>query len=554
VVIAHERQRDAIDRAATAFDAAAAALASGRPLEATAIDVREGARALGQVLGEFSNRHEHVEDIFRKRFARVKIHLEPGAQPSPERQMLIGAYFTHEYSPESAALFNPSIVPHPDQSGLPKGALRFVLSLRATGEGHISSITFRTGSVSALHRITLTPPVPFLMEPERVPDAAYVKGLFAHKLQEAGVQNDFCRRVLDQLHEDFTLKELHAVLLASGLTSDTSDATATRAARGILLLAESNYEVNFAPNSRVSQRVLFPSAPSQSNGIEDARFVRFQKDDGSFTYYATYTAYDGKITLPQLLETPDFVHFKFSTLNGPAVQNKGMAMFPRKIDGRYAMISRQDDENILIIAHTDGFWEASVDNASGVAAMLGLAEYFSKVPKDQRRRTITFMSPIGHHVTPDLSLQKLHDNRATFFARTALIINAEHVTTTQTYLFANMLRKSNAATAHRFFVGRSRRLAQILVENFRLFGVALYELPSTRFGVAGDLVKLVDDAPGIEVIESNAFYHSDEDKPAVVPAPGLESITRAYAKIIDDINKLDLKDIVDPPAASSVRR
>ncbi|MFZ1072390.1 MAG: glycoside hydrolase family 130 protein [Verrucomicrobiia bacterium] len=304
---------------------------------------------LGQVLGEFADRHEHVEKIFLARFEQVNIYLEPGAQPSPERRTLIGAYFTHEYSPESAALFNPSIVPHPDQSGLPKGALRFILSLRATGEGHISSITFRTGAVSAQHRITLTPPVPFVTEPERVPNAAYAKGLFAHKLEEAGVQNDFCRRVLDQLHEDFTLKELHAVLLASGLTSETSDATATRAARGILLLAESNYEVNFAPDSRVSQRVLFPSAPSQSNGIEDARFVHFRNDDGSHTCYATYTAYDGKITLPQLLETPDFVHFKFSTLNGPAVQNKGMALFPRKINGHYAMLSRQDDENILIM-------------------------------------------------------------------------------------------------------------------------------------------------------------------------------------------------------------
>ena len=107
--------------------------------------------------------------------------------------------------------------------------------------------------------------------------------------------------------------------------------------------------MNFAPDSQISQRVLFPSAPSQSNGIEDARFVRFQNDDGSFTYYATYTAYDGKITLPQLLETPDFVHFKFSTLNGPAVQNKGMALFPRKINGQYAMLSRQDDENILLM-------------------------------------------------------------------------------------------------------------------------------------------------------------------------------------------------------------
>ncbi len=323
-----------------------------------ALPEEEVVRLVSQVLGEFSNRHERVEDIFRKRFEQINIYLEPVARPSPERQMLIGAYFTNEYSPESAALFNPSIVPHPDQSGLPRGALRFILSLRATGEGHISSITFRMGTVSAQHRITLTPPVPFAAEPERVPNAAYDKGLFAHKLEEAGVQNDFCRRVLDQLRDDFTLKELHAVLLASGLTSETSDATAIRAARGILLLAESNYEVNFAPDSRVSQRVLFPSAPSQSNGIEDARFVRFQKDGGDFTYYATYTAYDGKIILPQLLETPDFVHFKFSTLNGPAVQNKGMALFPRKINGQYVMLSRQDDENILLMFSDNiHFWQ-----------------------------------------------------------------------------------------------------------------------------------------------------------------------------------------------------
>ncbi len=324
----------------------------------TALSDEEVTKLLGHVLGEFAGRHEEVETIFRKRFEEVKIYLEPGAQPSPERQMLIGAYFTHEYSPESAALFNPSIVPHPDQSGLPKGALRFILSLRATGEGHISSITFRMGTVSAQHRITLAPSVPFATEPERVPNAAYDKGLFAHKLQEAGVQNDFCRRVLDQLHEAFTLKDLRQVLVASGLTEDTSDATATRAARGILLLAESNYEANFAPDSGVSQRVLFPSAPSQSNGIEDARFVRFQKDEGAFTYYATYTAYDGKITLPQLLETADFIHFKFSTLNGPAVQNKGMALFPRKINGQHVMLSRQDDENILIMVSDNiHFWQ-----------------------------------------------------------------------------------------------------------------------------------------------------------------------------------------------------
>ncbi len=314
---------------------------------------------LGQVLAEFGGRHERVEAFFRQRSEQVKIHLDPGVKLSSERSALLGAYFTHEYSPESAALFNPSIVPHPDQSNLPQGAQRFILSLRATGEGHISSITFRAGTVSAQHQITLAPAVPFAAQPERVPNAAYDKGLFTHKLQEAGVQNEFCRRVVGQLHEDFTLKELRQVLLASGLTEDTTDATAARAARGILLLAESNYAVNFAPGSQVSQRILFPSAPSQSNGIEDARFVRFQQENGDFTYYATYTAYDGKITLPQLLETPDFTHFKFSTLNGPAVQNKGMALFPRKINGQYAMLSRQDDENILLMRSDHiHFWQA----------------------------------------------------------------------------------------------------------------------------------------------------------------------------------------------------
>jgi predicted GH43/DUF377 family glycosyl hydrolase len=318
----------------------------------------EVTQLLEQVLGEFEDRHEQVNQLLRNRCTQVRHYLTDPREPSPERQALIGAYFTHEYSPEAAALFNPSIVPHPDQSNLPKGALRFILSLRATGEGHISSITFRTGLVSAQQRITLTPPVPFVTEPERVPNPAYDKNLFAGKLQELGVQNKFCRQVLEQLNDSFTMKELRRVLPAERLHAEASDAAADRAARGIRLLAESNYEVRFAPSSQVSQRVLFPSTASQSNGIEDARFVRFQNDDGSFSYYATYTAYDGKITLPQLLETPDFVHFKFNTLNGPAVQNKGMALFPRKINGQYTMLSRQDDENILLMFSDNiHFWQ-----------------------------------------------------------------------------------------------------------------------------------------------------------------------------------------------------
>jgi len=320
---------------------------------------QEVARLLGQVLGDFSARHAHVEEAFRKRFGQIRTYLEPDVEPSAERQMLIGAYFLNEYSTESAALFNPSIVPHPDQSGVSPGEVRFILSLRATGEGHISSIAFCTGSVSAEHEVALGPRAVPVVEPERLSSAAYVKALFAHQLEEAGVQNYFCRRVLDQLHEDFTLKDLHQVLAASGLTADTSDASATHAAHAILLLAESSYEANFTPDSQLSQRVVFPSTPSQSNGIEDARFVQFRKDDGSMTYFATFTAYDGRTILPQLLETPDFVHFKFITMNGSGVTNKGMALFPRKVNGHYVMLSRQDDENILLMfSDRVHFWQA----------------------------------------------------------------------------------------------------------------------------------------------------------------------------------------------------
>lgn len=341
-----------------AFRPSTAAIARRVVARVMALPEEQVRKLLAEVLGEFGDRHEEVETFFQRRFTETMIYLESSALPSVQRQLLVGAYFTHEYSPESAALFNPSIVPHFDQSGLPHGALRFILSLRATGEGHISSITFRMGVVSAQHRISLTPSVPFVTEPKPVPNVTYTKALFWRKLEEAGVQDDFCGRVLEQLGETFTLKELRHVLVESGVAAQNPDTTASRAARGILLLAESNYEVTFSRDSRISQRVLFPSAPSQSNGIEDARFVRFQQEDGQPSYFATYTAYDGKITLPQLLETPDFVHFRFSTLNGPAVQNKGMALFPRKIQGRYAMLSRQDDENILLMFSDNvHFWQ-----------------------------------------------------------------------------------------------------------------------------------------------------------------------------------------------------
>lgn len=304
---------------------------------------------LEQVETEFGDRHLKILEYLRGRFEQVRPWLRTGVSISEERKLLLGSYFTHEYSLEAAALFNPSIVPHPDQSDLPSGSLRFILSLRATGEGHISSITFRTGYLDDRGAVTIHAPTGYCLEPVRVPSASYEKKIFERKLQELGLVGDFTRHALEGVGEAFTLDELRGAVSAAEERLGTREQESAAVARKILALAESNYEVQFPAESRLSERVLFPVTPAQRNGIEDARFVHFTDEDGTRTYYATYTAYDGKLILPQFIETRDFVHFKFVTLNGPAARNKGMALFPRRIKGHYAMLGRQDYENIYVI-------------------------------------------------------------------------------------------------------------------------------------------------------------------------------------------------------------
>jgi predicted GH43/DUF377 family glycosyl hydrolase len=315
---------------------------------------------LVEVMAEFGERHVKIDEFLIRRFERVRSSLPVGAKVSEERKLLLGAYFSHEYSLEAAALFNPSMVPHPDQSDLPPGSLRFILSLRATGEGHISSITFRTGFLDAVGNITINAPTRYCIEPVQIPNASYDKHLFEWKLRELGLADDFSRQVLQGLGGAFTVDQLRTSVLATVKHLRARDEERQSAARKILMLAQSNYEVQFPADSRLSERVLFPTTPSQSNGIEDARFVLFTSDDGIKTYYATYTAYDGKLILPQFIETSDFLHFKFTTLNGPAVKNKGMALFPRKIKGRYAMLGRQDSENLyMMFSDHLHFWQAT---------------------------------------------------------------------------------------------------------------------------------------------------------------------------------------------------
>jgi predicted GH43/DUF377 family glycosyl hydrolase len=313
---------------------------------------------LEEVSAEFSQRHQQIRQLFLERFQEVGDLLLTDGKLSEQRQMLIGSYFLAEYSLESAALFNPSIVPHPDQSGLAPGALRFVLSLRATGEGHISSLTFRTGILHPDLRIEVQTPSGFLTEPRQFPNPVYERALFERKLSELGLANEFSRRVMNTLGESFALEDLRASLAAEVKQSGQSGGIKRQnTARGIWMLARSNYEVQFQPEQRLSERIIFPATPSQRNGIEDARFVCFQNDDGTRVYYATFTAFDGKVVLPELVETSDFLRFRFITLNGPAAQNKGMALFPRKINGLYAMLSRQDNENIyLMFSDNVHFW------------------------------------------------------------------------------------------------------------------------------------------------------------------------------------------------------
>ncbi len=314
---------------------------------------------LQQVLADFHARHQRLRDYFLRRFEAVRHFLPTDAPLSEERMLLIGAYFTHEYSLEAAALFNPSIVPHPNQEGVAEGSLRFVLSLRATGEGHISSITFRTGTIDASGQVSVDLPTRYVTAPEHILRPTYDKTIFWRKLEELGVADAVAEAILGKLNEEFTMDEMSREIFYLRRYAHLRNSEFDRTSERMLNLAKSNYEVVYAPEQPLSERVVIPHSPNEANGIEDARFVLFTDDDGRKCYYATYTAYDGRVTIPQLLETRDFLHFRIITLNGPEVQGKGMALFPRRIRGHYCMLSRQDGENLFLMYSDDlHFWHA----------------------------------------------------------------------------------------------------------------------------------------------------------------------------------------------------
>ena len=339
------------------------------------------------VMREFYNRHQKTRHFFLHRFEQVRRHLLTDQHLSENRRMLIGSYFTQEYALESAALFNPSMVWHPDQSGLEPGSRRFLLSLRATGEGHISSITFRSGTVDAECRIRMDEPTRFVTAPELVPNTLYDKRLFHRKLVELGVDGPFTGQVLATLGDQFTLDELQLAIRRALQQSRPRHHELEPVAQGMLTLAKANYEIRYSPEQHVSERIIFPSSPTEANGIEDARFVQFVDDDGSVRYYATYTAFDGKVILPQILETDDFLRFQISTLNGPEVRNKGFALFPRKVSGLVcdALAAGQREHLPDVLGHAPLLVHQGADRQADVCLGVRAARQLRLADRDRGR-------------------------------------------------------------------------------------------------------------------------------------------------------------------------
>jgi predicted GH43/DUF377 family glycosyl hydrolase len=298
---------------------------------------------LAATLKSFEDRHSRLAETFADHFTSISHRLESGARPSAARRQLIGAYFSHEYAVEGAALFNPSIVVHPDQSGLRADQLRFVMSVRAVGEGHVSSIGFRTGVMGPGADLVMDEPGRHLVT-GRHRRVLCDRSLFYGKLAEEGYDDELTAFLHRNLGARFTGDELTKALAALHpqlLTRPSVHRTIER----IHEIAANNYEVEFPEENALDERVLWPVGPSESRGMEDARFVRFTETGGASVYYATYTAYDGQHIAPQLLETEDFRTFRASQLAGSAAVNKGMALFPRKVGGRYLALSRHDRES-----------------------------------------------------------------------------------------------------------------------------------------------------------------------------------------------------------------
>ena len=317
----------------------------------------EVARLVENVFERYRTRHSDLVAALEQHYRNAVTLIGAPIEDDLNRRLLLGAFFTSEYSIESTALFNPSIVAHSNQEDLPEGALRFIMSLRATGEGHVSSVMFRTGVIYSDDNIQMDPTSRYSSSIGVTPDLVYGKELFGRKLLDIRVPQAAVDAVLNQLEDRFTLTQLEeAISLAREAEPDALQSADS--IQRIRWLARSNYQLTLPGNADASALVIFPQTNNESRGIEDLRLVRFVNDDGTVTYYGTCTAFDGYRVLPKLMETNDFRTVSVHTLSGAEAQTKGMALFPRRVGGSYVMCSRNDGENMyLMFSDHVQFWE-----------------------------------------------------------------------------------------------------------------------------------------------------------------------------------------------------
>jgi predicted GH43/DUF377 family glycosyl hydrolase len=313
---------------------------------------------LDDIRHTYGARHRHLERHFEEHYAAVAALVEDARGASSARRSLIGAYLTQEYAFESTAYFNPSLTIHPDQSGTATGELRIIMSVRAVGEGHLSSLVFRTGTLHPDGGIHIDPPSHFAST-----RATRFTALRSRSLEQAvldeGIDSPELQFVLGTLPDTFTPEELVARLNALPLPMPLETHEALSAI--MRTLSTSSYEVDFDPSTDLSERVLWPTSTDERRGMEDARITRFTDDRGEVLYRASYTGFDGTRVVSRTLETTDFRNFTSMPLSGGAVRNKGVAFFPRLIDGIHVALSRWDRESNSIAYSSDGYhWDESV--------------------------------------------------------------------------------------------------------------------------------------------------------------------------------------------------
>ncbi len=315
------------------------------------LDDVEVEEALAAVMESYAPRHRDLTVILESHFSLMEHRLAGSARLPLARRLLIGAYFTQEYAIEATALFNPSMVAHPDQSGLLAGSLRFLMSVRVVGEGHLSSVELRTGTIDSDDVVVMDPPPEFAVLASPTP-STYARSTFEQQLAELGGDHANSDFVLDFLPELFSRRELE-LALDELRTQRLTRGSAVRTIDRFEWIAACNYATAFPEESAVQERVVMPRGPSESHGLEDVRLVRFHEVDGSLDYLGTYTAYDGQRVVPQLMRTEDFRTFRMTQLSGPGAKNKGLALFPRRVGGSYLALSRADRESNALTWSTD---------------------------------------------------------------------------------------------------------------------------------------------------------------------------------------------------------